>query len=168
MYLYLFQFQCLFKGRRYYNGTCSILFGQLFYIYQKISNKLVGILHRARKNRYWLPYPFCLWSCSILSITRFQTSWLGSFIEHVRTGTVHVIHSVCEAVLYIYQKISNKLVGILHCAPKNRYWLPYSLCLWSVILSTRRFQTNWWGSFIARLRQGTAVEPRILSRHTEQ
>ncbi len=96
--------------------TLSILFVKVFYIiYRKISNKLVGILHRARKNRYCPPYPFCLWSCSILSTRRslvgilhrarknrycppypslcsilstrrFQTSWLGSFIVHVRTG----------------------------------------------------------------------------------
>ncbi len=132
--------------------SCSI-------IYQKISNKLVGTLHRARKNRYLLPYPFCLWSCSMLSIRRSQTSWLGSFIEvvHVRTGTAHLIHFVCELFYIIYQKISNKLVGILHRARKNRYCPPYPFCLWSCsILFIRRFQTSLHASFIGHARTDTA------------
>ncbi|XP_023330074.1 uncharacterized protein LOC111702568 [Eurytemora carolleeae] len=39
------------RGKKYKNGTSSILFGDLFNVYQKISNKVVGVLHRARKNR---------------------------------------------------------------------------------------------------------------------
>jgi len=39
------------RGKNYSNGTSSIVFGELFNIYQKISNKVVGMLHRARKNR---------------------------------------------------------------------------------------------------------------------
>lgn len=38
-------------GLRLTNGHSLILFGQLFHIYQKISNKVVGILARARKQR---------------------------------------------------------------------------------------------------------------------
>ena len=44
----------LLQGKKYKNGTSSILFGDLFNVYQKISNKVVGVLHRARKNRYIL------------------------------------------------------------------------------------------------------------------
>ena len=39
------------QGLRLTNGHTLILFGELFRIYQKISNKVVGILARARKNR---------------------------------------------------------------------------------------------------------------------
>lgn len=36
-------------GHRNSNGKCSITFGELFSIYVRISNKLVGVLLRARK-----------------------------------------------------------------------------------------------------------------------
>merc|ERR1712168_255638 len=38
-------------GFRLNNGHTLMLFGEIFNIYQKISNKVVGILARARKNR---------------------------------------------------------------------------------------------------------------------
>jgi len=38
-------------GYRLNNGHTLMLFGEIFNIYQKISNKVVGILARARKNR---------------------------------------------------------------------------------------------------------------------
>jgi len=39
------------QGKKNQNGTSWISFGELFRFYQFISNKVVGILHRARKNR---------------------------------------------------------------------------------------------------------------------